>query len=199
MQNNQKKVILAVTGASGTAIARVILTDLLKNSVQPTIIISNWAEEVAQHETGQSWDEWLKNQDKSIRREDWQNMASVVSSGSSYYDGMIVAPCSMGTLGGIAAGISRNLIERAADVSLKERRPLVLVPREAPFSRIHLSNMLSLTDAGAVILPPTLSFYHNPSTIDDILHQISARVLKALNIRSETLNSWAGVSESEEP
>ncbi len=199
MIQKPKKIILGITGASGTAIARQLITDLQDREAEISLIISNWADQVAIHETGISWENWLKGQRGKILREQWNNMASVLASGSSFYDGMIIAPCSMGTLGGISAGISRNLIERAADVSLKEKRSLVLVPREAPFNRIHLTNMLNLTDAGAVILPPIPSFYHNPETIDDLLQQISARILKSLGISSDRLKSWAGEELIEEP
>ena len=196
---SNKKITLAVTGATGTLLTRQILKDLQSAETEIRLIISQWAEEVSLQETEISWAEWLKGQPATIYREDWKNMASVLASGSSDSDGMIIAPCSMGTLGGIAAGISRNLIERAADVTLKERRPLILVPREAPFNRIHLTNMLNLNDAGAVILPPTPSFYHKPKSIDDILCQISARVLKCLGIKSDSLLSWTGEEPVEEP
>ncbi len=196
---SNKKITLAVTGATGTLLARQILKDLQSAETEIRLIISQWAEEVSLQETEISWTEWLKGHPATIYREDWKNMASVLASGSSDSDGMIIAPCSMGTLGGIAAGISRNLIERAADVTLKERRPLILVPREAPFNRIHLTNMLNLNDAGAVILPPTPSFYHKPKSIDDILCQISARVLKCLGIKSDSLLSWTGEEPVEEP
>ena len=196
---NIKKIIVGVTGASGTALARQIIQDLQTSDVDITLIVSDWADQVANHETDISWEKWLNNQTGVIHRESWRNMASVLASGSSHYDGMIIAPCSMGTLGGISAGISRNLIERAADVSLKERRPLILVPREAPFNRIHLKNMLDLSDAGAVILPPIPSFYHNPSTIEDLLKQISARILKSLGIACPHLISWAQEETPEEP
>ena len=199
MDMEQKKIIVGVTGASGSALARQVLTDLQNHDAQISLIISNWADQVALHETGIPWESWLKKQIGNIHLEEWNNMASRLASGSSFYDGMIIAPCSMGTLGGISAGISRNLIERAADVSLKERRPLVLVPREAPFNRIHLSNMLNLSDAGAVILPPIPTFYHNPETIEDLLQQISARILKSLGISSKRLKSWAGEELIEEP
>ncbi len=197
MGRERKKIILGVTGASGTVIARQVLSDLLEVNIEIHLIISDWADQVATRETGISWDSWLRSQTGRIVLQDWNNMASPLASGSNFYDGMIIVPCSMGTLGGISAGISRNLIERAADVSLKERRPLVLVPREAPFNRIHLSNMLNLTDAGAVILPPIPSFYHKPASMEDLLAQISARILKSLNIRSENLKPWAEVSPSE--
>ncbi|MDC7241646.1 MAG: UbiX family flavin prenyltransferase [Spirochaetales bacterium] len=199
MSNKQRKIILGVTGASGTLISRQILLDLQAAGVEISLIISEWAEQVSHHETGITWKEWLKNQPGSICQEEWKNMASKLASGSSESDGMIVAPCSMGTLGGIAAGISRNLIERAADVTLKEKRPLILVPREAPLNRIHLTNMLNLSDAGATILPPIPSFYHKPESIDDLLCQISARILKSLGIISDHLYSWRGEEPSEEP
>ncbi len=120
-------------------------------------------------------------------REDWM---SPVASGSNPADAMAVCPCSMGTLGALAAGLADNLIERAADVMLKERRPLVLVPRETPLSAIHLENMLKLSRAGAVILPPSPAFYGHPRTIEDLVDFVVARVLDQLGIEHSLGPRW---------
>ncbi len=120
-------------------------------------------------------------------REDWM---APVASGSNPADAMAVCPCSMGTLGALAGGLADNLIERAADVMLKERRPLVLVPRETPLSAIHLENMLKLARAGAVILPPAPGFYAHPRTIEDIVDFVVARVLDQLGVAHALMERW---------
>jgi len=120
-------------------------------------------------------------------REDWN---APIASGSSAADAMAICPCTVGTLGAIAAGLADNLIERAADVMLKERRPLVLVPRETPLSAIHLENMLKLARAGAVILPPTPGFYTKPQTVDDIVDFVVARVLDHLGVGHTLVPRW---------
>lgn len=120
-------------------------------------------------------------------RDDWM---APMASGSNPADAMIVCPCTMGTLGAIAAGMADNLIERAADVMLKERRPLVLVPRETPLSTIHLENMLRLSRAGAVILPPAPGFYAHPKSVDDMVDFVVARILDQLGIGNDLMPRW---------
>jgi len=120
-------------------------------------------------------------------KEDWM---SPVASGSGAPAAMVVVPCSTGTLSAIATGACNNLIERAADVTLKERRQLILVPREAPLSTIHLENMLKLSQMGAVILPAAPGFYHQPQTIDDLVDFVVARILNLLNIPQDMLPRW---------
>jgi 4-hydroxy-3-polyprenylbenzoate decarboxylase len=113
-----------------------------------------------------------------------------VASGTNPADAMVICPCTMGTLGSIAAGLSDNLIERAADVMLKENRKLVIVPREAPFSVIHLENMLKLARAGAVILPANPGFYHHPQSVDEVVDFIVARVLDHLGVEHQLMARW---------
>ena len=120
-------------------------------------------------------------------REDW---FAPVASGSNPADGMAICPCSMGTLAAVAAGLSDSLIERAADVMLKEKRKLVLVPRETPFSALHLENMLKLANAGAIILPANPGFYHHPKTVDDMVDFIVARVLDQFGIKHQLMARW---------
>ena len=120
-------------------------------------------------------------------REDW---FAPVASGSNPADGMAICPCSMGTLAAVAAGLSDSLIERAADVMLKEKRKLVLVPRETPFSVLHLENMLKLANAGAIILPANPGFYHHPKTVDDMVDFIVARVLDQFGIKHQLMARW---------
>ena len=120
------------------------------------------------------------------------NVAADIASGSCHVDGMVVAPCSGGTLARIANGMSGNLLERAADVTLKERRRLILMTRETPLSLVHLRNMVAATEAGAIILPASPGFYHDPETIDDLVDMIAGRILYHLGLDSDLLQVWAG-------
>lgn len=124
-----------------------------------------------------------------------RNIGAKVASGSFKTEGMIIAPCSMKTLSNIAHGNSGNLMTRAADVVLKERRSLVLLPREKPFNRIHLENMLKVTDAGGIIMPPFPSFYNNPKSIDEMVTRTAARTLSLLDVEVE-IDEWEGIGES---
>jgi 4-hydroxy-3-polyprenylbenzoate decarboxylase len=128
-------------------------------------------------------------------REEW---FAPVASGSNPADAMAICPCSMGTLAAVAGGLSDNLIERAADVMLKERRPLILVPRETPLSTIHLENMLRLAQAGAIVLPANPGFYHHPTTVQDIVDFVVARVLDRLNVPHRLLARWGSSLPAEE-
>jgi 4-hydroxy-3-polyprenylbenzoate decarboxylase len=128
--------------------------------------------------------------DAQVRVYDDRDRGAAPASGSALTAGMVICPCSMGTMSAIAVGASRSLVERAADVVLKERRRLVLVPRESPYSAIHLENMLTLTRAGAVILPASPGFYHRPRTVDDLVDFIVARVLDHLGVEHSLVPRW---------
>lgn len=201
---------LAITGASGAIYARRTLQLLAASGNVETInlIISSTAAIVAQLELGAD----IKNADaakinawlgldpgsKLIRVWRLDNFAAKPSSGSYKQAGMIVVPCSMGTLGAIASGAGTNLIHRSADVCLKEGRKLVLVPRETPFNAIHLENMLRLSNAGARILPASPSFYHKPATIEELVDHVCYRILDQFDIPHSDSSSWTGDEVPEE-
>lgn len=195
---------VAITGASGTIYAHRTLQLLVASGVVETInlIISGTAVTVAQVEMGAKLKEsdaasinsWLglPPESKLIRFWRLDNFAAKPSSGSNKQAGMIVVPCSMGTMGAIASGAGTNLIHRAADVCLKEGRKLVLVPRETPYNAIHLENMLKLTHAGARILPASPGFYHRPKTIDDLVEHFCFRILDQFDIPHSKKSQWTG-------
>jgi 4-hydroxy-3-polyprenylbenzoate decarboxylase len=172
------KIIVAVTGASGAIYARQVLDALVAHAEVERIalILSDHTEDVMRAE-GIS----LPASER-IERFENSDMWASVASGSARWDAMIIVPASMGTVGRIASGISRTLIERAADVMLKERRRMVVVVRESPYSLIHLRNMTTLTEAGAIILPASPSFYFNPLTIEELCMTISTRAVEHLGI-----------------
>jgi 4-hydroxy-3-polyprenylbenzoate decarboxylase len=195
---------VAITGASGTIYARRTLQLLAASGVVETInlIMSGTAVTVAQVELGVSLkepdnariNEWLElaPDSKLIRYWRLDNFAAKPSSGSNKQAGMIIVPCSMGTLGAIASGAGTNLIHRAADVCLKEGRTLVLVPRETPYNAIHIENMLRLSHAGARILPASPGFYHRPKTIDDLVEHLCYRILDQFDIPHSSRTQWTG-------
>ncbi len=195
---------VAITGASGTIYAYRTLQMLAASGTVKTInlIMSSVVPTVAQVEMkadlrdadSQKVNEWLglEKDSKIIRFWRLDNFAAKPSSGSNKQEGMIIVPCSMGTLGAIASGAITNLIHRAADVTLKERRKLVLVPRETPYSSIHLENMLKLSHAGASILPASPGFYHRPKTIDDLVDHMCFRILDQFDIPHSKKTQWTG-------
>jgi len=195
---------LAVTGASGTIYAQRTLQLLANSGAVETInlIMSDVVPTVAQVELGvnlkeptrKKINEWLGLDENSKLIRFWKlnNLAAKPASGSNKQAGMIIVPCSMGTLGAIAAGAGTNLIHRAADVCLKENRKLILVPRETPFNQIHLENMLRLSRAGATILSASPSFYHKPQTIDDLVTHLCYRILDQFDIPHSKKTQWTG-------
>lgn len=186
-------VTLAITGASGAAYAVRLLGALNSAPVPVRLIVSLTGWRLLDEELGIADEDALRS-----RTGDWSNVimhrdddrGATPASGSAPSRGMVVCPCSMGTLASIAQGTTRSLIERAADVVLKERRRLILVPRETPYSQIHLENMLRLTQAGAVILPASPGFYHRPQTIDDLIDFIVGRILAHLDVPADIGPRW---------
>jgi len=195
---------LAVTGASGTIYAHRTLQLLAQSGAVETInlIMSGTSATVAQVETGanlresnaEKINEWLglAKDSKIIRFWRLDNLAAKPASGSNKQAGMIIVPCSMGTLGAIASGAGTNLIHRAADVTLKENRKLILVPRETPYNQIHLENMLKLSRAGAQILPASPGFYHRPKTIEELVDHLCFRILDQFDIPHSRKTQWTG-------
>lgn len=201
---------VAITGASGTVYAQRTLQLLAESGAVETInlIMSGTAGTVAQVETGANLKDptpekinaWLglPADSKLIRFWRLDNLAAKPASGSNKQAGMIIVPCSMGTLGAIATGAGTNLIHRAADVSLKEGRKLVLVARETPLSAIHLENMLRLTHAGARILPASPGFYHRPKSIMELVDHLCFRILDQFDIPHSTRSQWTGEEVADE-
>ena len=173
------KIIVAITGASGTIYSRQLLEHLLRAEEVERIalIVSDMGEAVARHEG-----EELPRHEKISIYEN-HDMFAPTASGSAQFDAMVIIPASMGSVGRISSGISSSLIERTADVMLKERRRLIIVPREAPYSLIHLRNMTSLTEAGAMILPASPSFYSHPQSIEELVETIVERIIAHLGIK----------------
>jgi 4-hydroxy-3-polyprenylbenzoate decarboxylase len=176
-----------MTGATG-AILGVLLLEALKDcDVESHLVISNWGRRTIEHETPYTIKQVCAL--ASIYHNS-ANMAAEISSGSFITEGMVVIPCSMRTLGGIATGYGEHLIHRAADVILKERRRLVLVVRESPLSELHLKNMLKLARVGVSIIPPMPAFYNHPKSINDIVDHIVARVLDQFGIAARFAKRW---------
>jgi len=191
--------VVAITGASGSVYGLRLISELLRSGERVSLILTSAGRQVMNHETGLEWSAEIKLQRQQVQ----EYFASIAvdclaiddfwagaASGSAAADAMIVAPCSMGTLGRIAAGLSGNLLERAADVMLKERRRLLLVPRETPFNNIHLENLLRLSQAGAVILPAMPGFYHGPETIEDLVDFVVGKILDQLDVQHSLFTRW---------
>jgi 4-hydroxy-3-polyprenylbenzoate decarboxylase len=199
-ENHQiKHFVVAITGASGSVYGLRLINELLRSGERVSLILTSAGRQVLNHETGLDWPAEIKEQRLQVQ-EHFASIAvdclaiddfwSGAASGSAAADAMIVVPCSMGTVGRIAAGLSGNLLERAADVMLKERRDLILVPRETPFNAIHLQNLLRLSQSGAVILPAMPGFYHGPETIDDLVAFVVGKILDQLDVQHSLFTRW---------
>jgi flavin prenyltransferase len=201
--------VLGVAGASGAPYARRVLEQMLLAGHDVKAVITDAGRKVLEVEeslllTGNTEAdtpallEWAQAGDAPGKLEMYhhKDVASPIASGSFPIDGMAVVPCSGGTLGRIAHGISNGLLERAADVCMKERRRLVLVPREMPLSLIHLRNMTAVTEAGAIVLPASPGFYHRPTGIDDLIDMVAGRILASLGIASPVMKPWLGPEPS---
>ena len=199
--DSPRRVSLAITGASGVQYALRLLECLVAQKVQVLVMISKAAQVVTAAETEiklpgtpETQESFLtelfgaaEGQIRVFGRENW---FAPVASGSGAPSSMVICPCSTGTLSAVATGASNNLIERAADVTLKERRKLILVPREAPYSEIHLEHMLKLTRMGAIVVPASPGFYHKPESVNDMVDFIVARILSQLDLQQNLMPAW---------
>jgi 4-hydroxy-3-polyprenylbenzoate decarboxylase len=184
------RLIVGITGATGTIFGIRLLQVLKDSGVETHLVISKWGARTLLHETPYSVDDVKGLATCSYSGAD---QGAAISSGSFITEGMIIAPCSVRTLAAIAHGQGDNLIHRAADVVLKERRRLALMVREAPLNDIHLENMLKLSRMGVVMIPPVPAFYNNPQTLDDMINHIVMRALDQFGIHVDGAARWDGV------
>lgn len=186
------RLIVGMTGATGAPLGVRLLEALHElPQVETHLVLSRWARTTIELETSYSAREVAKLAEVVHGAGD---QAATISSGSFRTDGMVIVPCSMKTLAGIRIGYADGLVGRAADVVLKERRKLVLVPRETPLSEIHLDNMLALARMGASVVPPMPAFYNNPTSVDDVLDHVVARVLDQFDLPAPSAKRWAGLA-----
>src|ERR1044071_4945413 len=184
-----RRLIIGMTGSTGAIFGVRFLEALKKTDVESHLIVSKWAQRTIEHETNYTVEQ-VRTLATVVHSQG--DMGATISSGSFLTEGMIVIPCSVRTLAGIANGYGEHLVHRAADVILKERRKLVLVVRETPLSEVHLENMLKLARMGLSIVPPMPAFYNHPQTVDDIVNHIVARVLDQFDIPSPFAKRWDG-------
>jgi len=187
------KIVVGITGASGSIYAIRLIEELLKKDIYIHIICTDTGKKVMKYETGidlPKWVEELSKQYSHLRLEDINNLFAGVASGSYKIDAAVILPCSMGTLAEISNGLAKNLLCRVADVALKENRRLVIVPRETPFNAIHLENMLKLSRLGVTILPAMPGFYHMPETMENLIDFVVGKVLDSLSIENTLFKKW---------
>jgi 4-hydroxy-3-polyprenylbenzoate decarboxylase len=189
LEASLKRLIIGMTGATGSIIAVRLLQALQNSPVETHLIISKWARQTLLHETSYSAEDVMAMATHTYALGD---MGAAVSSGSFVTEGMVIVPCSMRSLAVIAQGTGDHLVHRAADVIMKERRRLVLVPRETPLSTIHLENMLKLSRLGCSIVPPMPAFYNHPETIDDLVNHLVMRILDQFGLDTEGAERWTG-------
>ena len=181
------KIVVGITGSSGVIYGIKLLYFLNKIEIETHVVLSKWAEKNIEIETDESIEKIKQLASFEYKEND---MAASISSGSFKTNGMIIIPCSMKTLASIANGYDDNLISRAASVTIKENRKLVIVPRETPLSQIHLSNMLKLAKIGVIILPAMPGFYHRPKTVNDLVLHIVGKTLDQFEISNEVFKRW---------
>lgn len=197
----KRHVVVNITGASGSTYGLRLVRELLKAGSRVTLLLTDAGAVVLQEECGIDWrgdeskvqrrmQEYFEVDGERLRHYAAGNLLAPIASGSSAPEAMIVCPASMGTVARIACGLSSNLPERCADAMLKERRPLVFVPRETPLSEIHLENMLRLCRAGAHIVPAMPAFYHRPATLDDLVNFVVGKALDVLGVEHDLFRRW---------
>ncbi|MBX3115575.1 MAG: UbiX family flavin prenyltransferase [Fimbriimonadaceae bacterium] len=191
------RIVVGVTGASGAIYAQRFLVHAAKHWDEVFLMLSNQAIDVAITELGVTINRtnfdtklWLGESFGNIKLLDEKNYFTPPASGSFRHDGMVIVPCSMGTVGRIANGVSNDLLTRSADVCLKEKRPLIVVPREMPWNLIHLRNMTQLAEAGATILPASPAWYQNPKCLEDLADTVVARILQQLGVEQKIVGQW---------
>lgn len=187
------KIIIGLTGASGSIYAEVLTETLLKLGHTVHLIPTAMGRKVFEYELDKAFDAYsadLKAQYPKFVVEDNDNLFAGVASGSNPYDAVVVCPCSMGTLGAVANGLSQNLLTRVCDVAIKEKRRLVLVPRETPLSTIHLENLLKLSKCGVSIVPAMPGFYHKPQTLEEAVHFMVGKLLDHMGIENNEFEKW---------
>lgn len=191
------KLVVGVTGASGAIYAQRFLREAARRYDHVYLVLSAQAVDVAHTELGVGPDKnnfsttkWLGEELRNIHLLDDKDFYTPPASGSFRHDGMVIVPCSMGTAGRVANGVSNDLLTRSADVCLKERRPLILVPREMPWNVIHLRNLTTLAEAGANILPACPAWYHKPKTLEDLADTVVARILQLLGQDQALAKQW---------
>jgi 4-hydroxy-3-polyprenylbenzoate decarboxylase len=187
------KLTIAITGASGVIYGKRLLEVLRNKKVETHLIISQAAEKIIAHELGATKESVEKLANHVYAVNDW---SSPIVSGSFKTDGMVIAPCSMKTLAGIANGFAENVILRAADVALKEKRKLVLMPRETPLNVIHLRNMLELANQGVIIVPAMPAYYHKPKSIEALVDFVVGRILDVLGIEHNLYQRWQDIHKT---
>jgi 4-hydroxy-3-polyprenylbenzoate decarboxylase len=200
-----RHILVAITGASGSVYGVRLTSELLRAGCRVSLLLSEPGRQVLNYEAGLGWSADPVERQGQVSAHfgteqvaclDNRDLFSAVASGSSAPDAMVVCPCSMGTAGRIAAGLSETLLERAADVMLKERRPLLLVPRETPLSVIHLDNLLRLARAGVLVVPAMPAFYHGPHTLDDLVDFMVGKVLDQLGVDHQLFRRWGAQGDS---
>jgi len=188
------RLIVGISGSSGSIYGIRLLQELKRLGVESHLIITKWGGITITYETDMRVEEVKKLATYSYSDDD---LAARISSGSFLTDGMIIMPCSMKTIGGILSGNADSLLTRAADVTLKEARRLVLVPRETPLNRIHLKNMLSAAEAGAIIMPAMPAFYHKPKSLDDVIDHLVGKALDLFGIKHDLYERWRDIKKSD--
>ncbi len=189
-EKNCLRLVVGISGASGVIYGLRTLEILHSMKIETHVVLSHWGEKNIEIETDKTI-EYVRSLSTALYRND--SLAAPISSGSFLHGGMIIVPCSMKTLASIANGYDETLISRAAGVTLKESRLLVVVPRETPLSRIHLQNMLKLSEAGAVILPAMPGFYHKPTSLQDMIDHLVGKIIDQFNIRNNLSRRWGSV------
>lgn len=193
---DKKRLVVGISGASGAVLGIKLLEAMKGNAEWEThLIISEGAQQTIKQETDYALEDVIAIADKIY---DIKNIGASLASGSYKTEGMVIVPCSMKTVAGVASGYSDNLLLRAADVTLKEGRKLIIVPRESPLSTIHLRNLLTLAEAGTMVIPPMLTYYNKPECIEDMNRQVVAKILEKFGVEMPERKEYTGVAEVQE-